>query len=172
MNRHTNKEQIENLIMKLRQEIPDVTLRTSLIVGFPGEKQDDFEELSQFVEKARFDKLGAFMYSKEEGTPAEKLPEQVYGKTKKSRYNKIMKIQQKISNDNLQNKIGQEIEVLVENISFDGKYLIGRTKQDVPEIDGVIYIKNNDNKLVNQFVTTKIIDVSNYDLIGEIVKEK
>ena len=156
---------------KLRKEIPNVTLRTSLIVGFPGEKQHDFDELSQFVEEARFDKLGAFMYSKEEGTPAAQLPEQVYGTTKKSRYNKIMKIQQRISKENLQNKIGQEVEVLIEDISFDGKYLIGRTKQDVPDIDGVIYIKNSDDKLVNQFVKAKVIDVSNYDLIGEIVKE-
>ena len=170
MNRKTNKEQIINLITKLRNEISGVTLRTSLIVGFPGEKQEDFDELSEFVENARFDKLGAFMYSKEEGTPAAKLPEQVYGKTKKSRYNKIMKIQQKISKENLQNKIGQEVEVLIEEISFDGKYLIGRTKQDVPDIDGVIYIKNVDDKLINKFITAKVIDVSNYDLIGEIVK--
>ena len=171
MNRQTNKEQIESLIAKLRKEIPDVTLRTSLIVGFPGEKQQDFDELSKFVKEARFDKLGAFMYSKEEGTPAAKLPEQVYGKTKKSRYNKIMKIQQEVSKENLQNKIGQEVEILIEEISFDRKYLIGRTKQDVPDIDGVIYIKNRDDKLVNQFVKAKVIDVSNYDLIGELVKE-
>ena len=171
MNRQTNKEQIESLIEKLRQEIPNVILRTSLIVGFPGEKQKDFDELSEFVEKAKFDKLGAFMYSKEEGTPAARLPEQVYGKTKKSRYNKIMKIQQKISKENLQNKIGQEVEVLIEDISFDGKYLIGRTKQDVPDIDGVIYIKNSDDKLVNKFVKAKVIEVSDYDLIGELVKE-
>ena len=111
------------------------------------------------------------MYSKEEGTPAARLPEQVYGKTKKSRYNKIMKIQQKISKENLQNKIGQEVEVLIEDISFDGKYLIGRTKQDVPDIDGVIYIKNSDDKLVNKFVKAKVIEVSDYDLIGELVKE-
>ena len=169
MNMKKNKEQITNLITKLRNEIPEVTLRTSLIVGFPGEKQNDFEELSEFVENAKFDKLGAFMYSKEEGTPASKLPEQVYGKTKKSRYNKIMKIQQKISNENLQSRIGQIVEVLIEDMSFDGKYLIGRTKQDVPEIDGIIYIKNKDKELVNQFVKAKIIDVSNYDLIGELV---
>ena len=82
-----------------------------------------------------------------------------------------MKNQQGISKENLQNKIGQEVEVLIEDISFDGKYLIGRTKQDVPEIDGVIYIKNSDEKLINQFIKAKVIDVSNYDLIGEIVKE-
>lgn len=171
MNRRTNKKQIENLIEKLRKEIPNITLRTSLIVGFPGEKQKDFDELCEFVRTAKFDKLGAFMYSKEEGTPAAKLPEQIHGNTKKSRYNKIMEIQQKISNENLKNKIGQKFEVLIEDISFDGKYLIGRTKQDVPDIDGIIYVKNQDKRnLVNQFIKVHIIEVKDYDLIGEIIK--
>ena len=170
MNRRTNKKQIENLLGKLRKEIPNVTLRTSLIIGFPGETEKDFEELSEFVKTAKFDKLGAFMYSKEEGTPASKLPEQIHGNTKKSRYNKIMKIQQKISNENLKNKIGQEFEVLIEDISFDGKYLIGRTKQDVPDIDGIVYVKNREkSNLVNKFVKVNIIDVKDYDFIGEIV---
>ena len=171
MNRRTNKKQIESLIEKLRKEIPNVTLRTSLIVGFPGENQKDFDELCEFVRMAKFDKLGAFMYSKEEGTPAAKLPEQIHGNTKKSRYNKIMEIQQKISNENLKNKIGQKFEVFIEDISFDGKYLIGRTKQDVPDIDGIIYVKNQDKKnLVNQFIKVHIIEVKDYDLIGEIIK--
>ena len=171
MNRRTNKQQIENLLEKLRKGIPDVTLRTSLIVGFPGETQKDFEELSEFVRIAKFDKLGAFMYSKEEGTPAAKLPEQIHGNTKKSRYNKIMEIQQKISNENLKNKIGQEFEVLIEDISFDGKYLIGRTKQDVPDIDGIAYVKNLDKtSLINKFVRVHITDVKNYDLIGKIIE--
>ena len=147
-----------------------MTLRTSLIVGFPGETKEDFEELSEFVKKAKFDKLGAFMYSKEEGTPAAKLPDQIHGNTKKSRYNKIMAIQQKISNENLQKKIGQDFEVLVEDISFDGKYLIGRTKQDVPDIDGIVYIENNGTKnLVNKFVKVHITDVKDYDLIGKLI---
>ena len=170
MNRKTNKEQIENLINKIRKEIPNVVLRTSLIVGFPGEKEEDFEELEKFVERTKFDKLGTFMYSKEEGTPAAKLPEQIHGNTKKSRYNKIMAIQQKVSNENLKNKIGQVVEVLIEDISFDGKYLIGRTSQDVPEEDGIIYVENNnfENK-VNTFVNVKIIEVRDYDLIGKII---
>ena len=170
MNRRTSKEQIEKLIEKLRTEIPNVTLRTSLIVGFPGETIQDFEELQKFVEKAKFDKLGVFMYSKEEGTPAAKLLGQIHTNTKKSRYNKIMKIQQKISNQNLQRKIGQEIQVLIENVSFDKKFLIGRTKQDVPDIDGIIYIKNETTKsMINKYVKVKIIDVRDYDLIGEII---
>lgn len=170
MNRKTNKEQIEKLIEKIRKEIPNIVLRTSLIVGFPGETDEDFEELKQFVEKTKFDKLGTFMYSKEEGTPAEKLPEQIHGNTKKARYNKIMQIQQKVSNENLKNKIGQVVEVLIEDISFDGKFLIGRTSQDVPEEDGIIYVENtNFENKVNSFVNVKIKDVKDYDFIGEII---
>ena len=169
MNRRTNKKQIENLINKLRKEIPDVTLRTSLIVGFPGETVEDFEELEEFVQQAKFDKLGAFMYSKEEGTPAAKMTGQIHANTKKARYNKIMAIQQKTSNEKLQEKIGKEFEVLVEDKTFDGKYLIGRTKQDVPDIDGLIYIKNETTEqLIDKFVKAKVIEVKDYDLIGEI----
>ena len=170
MNRKTNKEQIESIISNIRKQIPNVVLRTSLIVGFPGEKEEDFKELEQFVEKTKFDKLGTFMYSKEDGTPASKLPEQIHGNTKKSRYNKIMAIQQKVSNENLKNKIGQNIEVLIEDISFDGKYLIGRTSQDVPEEDGIIYIENNNfESKVNKFVKAIITEVKEYDLIGKII---
>ena len=173
MNRRTNKKQIEELIDKIRKEIPNVVLRTSLIVGFPGETTEDFEELKQFVEKAKFDKLGTFMYSKEEGTPAAKLPEQIHTNTKKSRYHQIMKIQQKISNENLQKKIGQQYEAIVEDISFDGNYLIGRTKQDVPDIDGIVYIKNKDaENIMNKIIKVKITDVEDYDLIGEIISTK
>ena len=170
MNRKTNKKQIEDLIEKLRKEIPEVTLRTSLIVGFPGETEEDFNELYEFIKKARFDKLGTFMYSKEDGTPAEKLPNQINTNTKKSRYNKIMKEQQQISKENLELKIGKEYETLIESKTFDNKYLIGRTKQDVPEIDGIVYIKNDNYKsLENQIVNVKVTQVENYDLIGEII---
>ena len=170
MNRKTNKEQIESIISNIRNKIPNVVLRTSLIVGFPGETDDDFRELEEFVEKTKFDKLGTFMYSKEEGTPAARLPEQIHGNTKKSRYNKIMSIQQKVSNENLKNKIGKNVEVLIEDISFDGKYLIGRTSQDVPEEDGIIYVENNNfESKVNSFVNVKVTEVKEYDLIGKIV---
>ena len=172
MNRRTNKKEIENLLNKIRKEIPNVVLRTSLIVGFPGETQEDFEELSEFIKTARFDKLGAFMYSKEDGTPAARLPEQINGNTKRSRYNKIMKEQQKISSEIMKNKIGQEHEVLVEDVSFDGKFLIGRTKQDVPEIDGLVFIKNeNQEDKINQFVKVIVEDVKDYDLIGKTIEK-
>ena len=172
MNRKTSKENIIKILEKIRNKIPNVTLRTSLIVGFPGETKENFEELLEFVKDTKFDKLGTFMYSKEEGTPAEKLPNQIHGNTKKARYNKIMEAQQEISKQILEEKIGKTYKILVEDISFDKKYLIGRTMQDVPEEDGLVYIKKdknlNENKVLNNFVNCKIIDVSNYDLIGEI----
>ncbi len=174
MNRRTSKEDVTKIIEKIRKAVPDVTLRTSLIVGFPGETKENFEELLEFVKNTKFDKLGTFMYSKEEGTPAEKLPDQIHGNTKKARYNKIMEAQQEISKEILTNKIGKNYKVLVEDMSFDGKYFIGRTMQDVPEEDGLVYIKNNkdldENTILNNFVNCKIIEVSNYDLIGEIQK--
>ena len=172
MNRKTSKENITKIIEKIRKQIPDVTLRTSLIVGFPGETKENFEELLDFVKVTKFDKLGTFMYSKEEGTPAARLPEQIHGNTKKSRYNKIMEAQQEISKDVLENKIGNTYKVLIEDMSFDGKYFIGRTMQDVPEEDGLVYIKNEGNldveKVLNSFVDCEIQEVSNYDLIGII----
>ena len=167
MNRKTSKQNIEKLIKKIRKEIPDVTLRTSLIVGFPGESSKQFDELCKFVEKAKFDKLGVFEYSKEEGTPAAKMPNQIHHMTKKSRYNKIMSLQQEISREKMKAKIGTKQEVLIENKSFDRKYFIGRTKSDVPDIDGVVYIKNKNLKL-NDFVECEITDFKEYDLIGEI----
>ena len=172
MNRKTSKKNIINLINRIRNKMPEVTLRTSLIVGFPGETKEEFEELLKFVEWAKFDKLGVFPYSKEEGTPAAKLPNQIHGNTKKSRYNKIMQKQQIISKENLEKKIGKEYEVLIEDLSFDKKYYIGRTMQDVPEIDGMVYIKNNHRdkieNMINQFKKCKITDVSEYDLIAEL----
>lgn len=170
MNRRSDEESINRLIKKIRKEIPSVVIRTSLIVGFPGETKEDFEKLYNFVENKRFDKLGVFMYSKEDGTPAEKLPNQIHGNTKKARFNKIMNLQQQISNEILNKKIGNIYEVLIENKTFDGKYLIGRTKMDVPEMDGLVYIKNeNKEDLINKFVKCKITKIINdYDMEGEI----
>ncbi len=174
MNRKTSKENITKLIKNIKEQIPNVTLRTSLIVGFPGETKENFEKLLDFVKTTKFDKLGTFMYSKEEGTPAAKLPEQIHGNTKKARYNKIMEAQQKISKEILKDKIDNIYKVLIEDMSFDGKYFIGRTMQDVPEEDGLVYIKNDgkiDKKeVINSFVNCKIENVNNYDLIGKIDK--
>ena len=170
MNRKSNSESIKKLINKIRKEIPSVILRTSLIVGFPGETKDDFEKLYEFVENVKFDKLGVFMYSKEDGTPAEKLDNQIHYMTKKSRRDKIMKLQNEISEEKMKEKIGKEYEVLIENTTFDNKFYIGRSYMDVPEMDAVIYIKNSKDGLIDKFVKCKILEVKNeYDLIAEIV---
>ena len=172
MNRKTNRKDIETLIEKIRKKVPDATLRTSLIVGFPGETKEDFEELLQFVETTLFDKLGAVPYSKEEGTPAAKLPEQIHGNTKKARYRKLMELQAKIAKQKLTDKIGKEVKVLIEDISFDKKYFIGRTMQDVPEMDGLVYMQNDakgkEEEIINHFVVAKIIEASNYDLVATL----
>ena len=170
MNRKSDTESIKLLISKLRKEIPDVVLRTTLIVGFPGESEEDFNELCEFVKESKFDRLGAFAYSIEDGTPAAKFKEQLDKKTKNRRRDKIMKIQQGVSKELLSNIIGNEYECLIENVSEDGKYLIGRTYRDVPSEDGVVYILNDNCTLINEFVNVKIIDSNEYDLFGEIIK--
>ena len=142
------------------------------MVGFPGETKEDFDELYQFIKEAKFDKLGAFRYSKEENTPAARLKEQIHPMTKKSRYDRIMQLQQNITRENLENKVGNTYEVLIENKTFDGKYYIGRSYMDVPEVDGFIYLPMIDRTLKNKFVMCKITKVQGYDLIGEIMSQK
>ena len=165
MNRQSNGKTIRNLIQTLRKEIPDVVIRTTVMVGFPGETKEEFEELYNFVKEAKFDKLGCFAYSKEDGTPAARIKEQVHPMTKKSRYNKIMTLQQEISKEKLEKQIGKEVEILVEDKSFDGKTYIGRTYMDVPDIDGIAYLNTDKSLQSGEFVKAKIVDVSNYDLI-------
>ena len=150
MNRRTTGKKIEDLIIKIKSEIPDVILRTSLIVGFPGETEKDFEELHSFVKKGYFGKLGVFMYSKEDGTPAARLKEQIHHNTKKKRYNKIMSIAKEISNKNLESYIGKTYEILLENITFDNKFYIGRSYMDIPETDGTVIIKNTKDNLLRR----------------------
>ncbi len=167
MNRKSNGESIRKVIKKLRKEIPNVVIRTTVMVGFPGETKEDFEELYNFIKEVKFDRLGAFSYSKEEGTPAEKLPNQIHTNTKKSRYNKIMSLQQQIAIEKQKELIGKELQVLVETKTFDGKYYVGRSYMDVPDIDGLIYIEMIDEALEGKFVKCEIISTNNYDLIAK-----
>ena len=186
MNRKSTGESIRNLITKLRKEIPGVVIRSTLMVGFPGETEEDFEELYEFVKWAKLDKLGCFTYSKEEGTAAFKMENQVHPMTKKKRYNKIMALQQEISKENMKKHIGKTLKVLVENYTAGNEYInvqknseknsntnkfnydcIGRTYMDVPDIDGVIYIKGKAKP--NTFVNCKVKDFKEYDLMGEIL---
>ncbi len=168
MNRRTNGKQIEDLINKIKKQIPDVILRTSLIVGFPGETEEDFNKLYEFVKKGYFDKLGVFTYSKEDGTPAARLKEQIHPATKKKRYNLIMSVAKDISAEKLKSYIGKEYKVLVEDTTFDHKFCLGRSYMDIPDTDGMVIIKNCDTKLVGEFVNCKVTAVNNYDLIAKI----
>lgn len=168
MNRRTTGKQIEELINKIKKQIPDVILRTSLIVGFPGETEEDFNKLYEFVKKGYFDKLGVFTYSKEDGTPAARLKEQIHPATKKKRYNLIMSVAKDISAEKLKSYIGKEYKVLVEDTTFDHKFCVGRSYMDIPDTDGMVIIKNCDTKLVGEFVNCKVTAVNNYDLIAKI----
>lgn len=170
MNRKSDGNTIRNLINKLRNEIPEVILRTTLIVGFPGETEDNFNELCEFVKESKFDRLGAFAYSAEDGTPAAKFPNQVEDKVKNTRRDTIMEIQQEVSLNKLKNKIGKVYECIVENITEDGEYYIARSYMDVPSEDGVIYVKYNPEYMINEFVDVKIVDSDEYDLYGEFVE--
>ena len=168
MNRKTSKQNIEDVITKIRTNISNVQIRTTVMVGFPGETQADFEELYEFVKKTKFDNLGAFTYSKEEGTPAARLKDLVHPMTKKARYNKIMKLQQQVSKDNLLNLVGKEEKVLIEGITFDEKYYVGRTSYQVPDIDGITYIKSDKELTIGDFVNCTIAKSKEYDLIAKI----
>ena len=168
MNRKSNGESIRKLIKRLREEIPGVVIRTTVMVGFPGETKEDFEELYNFVKEAKFDRLGAFSYSKEEGTPAEKLDNQIHPMTKKSRYNKIMKLQQEVVEEKQKELIGKELDVLIETKTFDNKYYVGRSYREVPDIDGLVYIPMTEKELQGKFVKCKVVKVQGYDLIAEI----
>ena len=170
MNRKSDGKSIEKLLEKIRKEIPNVILRTSLIVGFPGETEEDFFKLYEFVHRAKFDKLGVFMYSKEDNTPAAKLKDQIHYMTKKSRRNKIMELQRHISKIKLEEHIGKTYEALIDDITDDGKYYIGRTYMDMVDEDGVVFIKNTKSNLKDKFVKVEITGVLDYDLEGKIVK--
>ena len=169
MNRKSNGESIRKLIKNLRKQIPNVIIRTTVMVGFPGETQNDFEELYNFLKEAKFDKLGAFMYSKEEGTGAATMPNQVHHLTKKSRYNKIMSLQQEISKHNLKSKIGTVQKVRIDGITKNQQFYVGRTYMDVPEIDGWVYVKNNKCLNIGDWIECKIEEVKEYDLFAKII---
>lgn len=170
MNRKTTGENIKNIVSKIRNEIPDVIIRTSLIVGFPGETENDFEILKNAVEDLKFDRLGCFTYSKEDGTPAAKFENQVHPRTKEKRKNIIMNIQNEISTEKMKEKIGKEYEVLIEDYSDDGLFYVGRSYMDSPDTDGVIYVNIEDN-LIGKFVKCKVVNSSDYDLIAEIIEK-
>ena len=170
MNRKTDNKSIRNVVSKIRKNIPDVILRTSLIVGFPGETEEDFEVLEKAVKELKFDRLGCFTYSKEDGTPAAKFEGQIKANVKKQRRNKIMTAQNKIAKESLESRVGKTYEVLIEDVTDDELYFVGRSYMDCPDTDGVIFVARTEEDLVNKFVNVKIVAVDEYDLIGEVQK--
>ncbi len=172
MKRRAGEQQTRELIEKLRREVPGITLRTSLIVGFPGETVDDFLNLLQFVEKAQFDRLGVFCYSKEEGTPAAEMPDQVSERVKRERHRKLMKAQARVSFRRNRAMVGKTEQVIVEGYSEETELLLkGRTSRQAPDIDGQVYITSG-HADIGDIVTCKITDSSDYDLVAEMVEEE
>lgn len=170
MGRRSTGETIRNVVKKIRKEIPDVVLRTTFITGFPGETEEQFEELKQFVEEAKFDRLGVFAYSKEDGTPAVKLDGHMRMNIKKARASEIMQIQNKVSRKNNEKMLGMELEVLVENIMEDGEYYVGRSTREVPDdTDGSVFIENTKDLIIGDFVKVKVKQALDYDLIATII---
>ncbi|ACH37646.1 ribosomal protein S12 methylthiotransferase [Citrifermentans bemidjiense Bem] len=169
MKRRSGEAEIRTLISKLRREIPDIAIRTSLIVGFPGETTDDFKKLLQFVEQTRFDRLGVFCYSREDGTPAAEMPDQVSERIKRERHKKLMRTQARVSFKHNRTLVDSEEDVLVEGYSEETELLLkGRSSRQAPDVDGLVYITAG-NANVGDIVRLKITDSSDYDLIGEIV---
>ena len=168
MKRRSSEQQIRDLIAKLRNEIPGISLRTSLIVGFPGETAEDFSTLMQFVEQAQFDRLGVFCYSREEGTPAAEMTDQISERIKRERYRKLMRAQARLSFRRNRALINQTEQVIVEGYSEETELLLkGRSSRQAPDIDGQVYITSGTAN-VGDIVTIRFTDSSDYDLIGEM----
>lgn len=171
MNRRSTKESIIRTITKLRKAMPDIHIRTTLITGFPGEDKDDYEELYDFVNEMKFERLGVFTYSKEEGTPAAKMKGQVREDTKNRRKENLMALQMEISLNDNQSKIGKTLDVLVEEQDEDNSY-IGRSRYDAPEIDNSVIFTAFKELMPGDIVRVKILDAFDYDLVGEMEESR
>lgn len=172
MGRNTSTEKLKSVIYNLRKNIPDISIRTTLIVGFPGETEEHFNNLIDFIKEIKFDKLGVFQYSKEEDTPAYNLPNHVADEEKERRKNYVMEVQQNISSEKLQSHIGRVLETVIEEkVPNEKDTYSGRTYIDCYEIDGVIFFNSTKELTKGNFVNVRVTHSSDYDLIGEIVDE-
>ena len=169
MGRRTSKQELADIVKKLRKEIPDICLRTTLITGFPGETEDQHEELMQFVDEMEFDRLGVFTYSPEEDTPAAVMPDQIAEEVKEERQADLMELQQEIAFDNAENMIGREMLVMIEGKVADENAYVGRTYRDAPNVDGLIFINTEEELISGDFAKVKITGALEYDLIGELL---
>ncbi|TBR16094.1 radical SAM protein, partial [bacterium] len=168
MNRHAAKKEIRKLIDKIRRQIPGVALRTSVIVGFPSETDKEFDELLRFIKEVKFERLGAFIYSREEGTKAYGLKGRISKKVKSARFDAIMQAQRDVSNEVNRAFLGKVIDVLIDAKEKDS--YLGRSQHDAPEVDGNVYVKSGRVLKPGDFVRVKIIDTLEYDLVGEVAK--
>ncbi len=171
MGRRTTRAQLEEIIGKLRKEIPDIALRTTLITGFPGETQEDHEELMTFVDEMEFDRLGVFTYSQEEDTPAAAMEDQIDEEVKKDRQEELMELQQEVSLDKNEEKIGRTMLAMVEGYLSDENVYVARTYADAPGIDGYLFIDTAETLMSGDFAKVKITGALEYDLTGELENE-
>lgn len=171
MGRRTSKQELIDIVGKLRKEIPDIVLRTTLITGFPGETEEDHEELKEFVDEMEFDRLGVFTYSPEENTPAAKMADQVPEEVKEERRDELMELQQEISYDRGQDRIGQELLVMIEGKVADESAYIGRTYGDAPKVDGYIFVQTGELLMTGDFAKVRVTGALEYDLIGVLSDE-
>lgn len=169
MGRRTSKEQLVEIIGKLRKEIPDIAIRTTLITGFPGETQEQHEELMEFVDEMEFDRLGVFTYSPEEDTPAAMMPDQIPEDVKEDRQAELMELQQEIAFDLAEEMIGREVLVMIEGKVADENAYVGRTYKDAPNVDGLIFVESEEELMSGDFARVRITGALEYDLMGEII---
>ena len=171
MGRRTSKAQLMEIVNTLREKIPDIVLRTTLITGFPGETQEQHEELMAFVDEMEFDRLGVFTYSPEEDTPAAGMADQIDEEVKLDRQAELMELQQEISIDLGQQRIGQDLWVMIEGKVADENAYVGRTYGDAPGIDGYVFVNTDTELMSGDFAQVHITGALEYDLIGELTDE-
>ncbi|GAA0255713.1 30S ribosomal protein S12 methylthiotransferase RimO [Faecalicatena contorta] len=169
MGRRTSRQELTDIIQKLRREIPDICLRTTLITGFPGETAEQHEELMEFVDEMEFDRLGVFTYSPEEDTPAALMPDQIDEKVKAERQADLMELQQEIAFDNAESMIGREVLVMIEGKVADENAYVGRTYRDAPNVDGLIFVNTEEELMSGDFAKVSVSGAVEYDLIGGLV---
>ena len=169
MGRKTSQADLRRIIGRLREEIPDICLRTTLITGFPGETQEDHEELMAFVEECEFDRLGVFTYSAEEDTPAAGMPEQVEEEVKEERQAELMELQQEIAFEKAEDMKGRELTVFIEGQVADENAYVARTYRDAPGVDGYLFINTEEMLMSGDFARVRVTGALEYDLIGELM---
>lgn len=170
MGRRTTKKELIHIVTKLREQIPDICLRTTLITGFPGETQEQHEELLDFVDEMEFDRLGVFTYSPEEGTPAAEMDGQIDQEVKEERQAELMELQQEVAFDKAEEMTGREMLVMIEGKVADENAYVGRTYRDAPNVDGLIFINTDEELVSGDFVRVKVTGALDYDLIGGLVE--